>query len=569
MVFESGKRVFDFAIPMLESLDTARSLSYAIALRHGYESVLEVLDLPMHFGAYPLERIRREYESHMLLRKIPNIFGADLEAVAIGAFLKAEEQCRAINQRGWSRGRLSDDGHLEYRITRILGDILGPAPSLSTLSKLASWGPGATFALSRKNASPELKTIRESGITLGLLRRITCEGSLVGFLPPDRYELTPGGRVTTVPKSVKTDRTIVVEPGINAFFQSGLGAFIRQKLSKCLGIDIRNAADRHRLRCCLDWRTIATIDLKAASDTISSWLLTLFPMDWFDLLCDLRSERVLLNGEWLELEKVSSMGNGFTFELETLLFAVVCLASGVRKEDLSVFGDDIIVPRSQALLVMSNLEMLGFVVNTEKTFFEGDFVESCGVHCYQGVDLAPFQLKDYISDGLQAINIANKVRAFSWLSADGAGCDRRYLSVWRLCRRWIPDALLAARGPYGISGVLWSSYSEIPNLTYGNTWAVDGKEGLLIGTYRTTERLSNHPRLLQHRLRFMEDAFDTYIPNYGVRAIEPWIEKFKDPSTSTQRGNAVKQRKKASVVVTRFTFSQRWVQPGDWIVPAL
>lgn len=556
MVSKSGQRVVDFANPMLEALDTARSLSFTIALRYGYDTLLSVLDLPMHFGPHPVERVRREYESHMLLRKIPNIYEIDLERVAIGAFLKAEEQCKAINERGWRCGRLTDDGILEHRITRVLGDILGAAPSLNTLSKLASWGPGATFALLRSDASPELKTINEKGITLALLRRLNAEET-IGFLPPDRYELTPGGRVATVPKSVKTDRTIVIEPGINAFFQSGMGSCIRQKLLKYVGIDICNAAERHRLRCILEWMNIATIDLAAASDTISSWLLTLFPMDWFDLLCDLRSERVLLDGEWVTLEKVSSMGNGFTFELETLLFAAICLASGVRKEDLSVFGDDIIVPRDHAPAVVENLQVMGFVINKEKTFTSGDFVESCGVHCYRGEDLAPFQLKDDISDGLQAINIANKVRAFSWLSCHGNGCDIRYLPVWRLCRRRIPDALSVARGPFGVSGVLWSNYREISKLSYDNEWCIDGSPGLFLGQYHTKKRRSRNVRLLQHRLRFMEDAFEVYIPQYGIRTIEPFIEKMKDPSATTATGNDVKIRKKAGVNVTRFTFSQK------------
>jgi len=106
------------------------------------------------------------------------------------------------------------------------------------------------------------------------------------------------------------------------------------------------------------------------------------------------------------------MGNGFTFELESLLFYVLSRAvayfSGVSGI-ISVYGDDIIVPTDIAVDLEFVLGVLGFSVNPEKSFSTGTFRESCGGHYDGGCDVTPFYVKADIISLTDLILLLNKI----------------------------------------------------------------------------------------------------------------------------------------------------------------
>jgi len=81
------------------------------------------------------------------------------------------------------------------------------------------------------------------------------------------------------------------------------------------------------------------------------------------------------------INKVSSMGNGFTFDLMT-----VVLTALTRSLDSTstVFGDDIICQNSVADDVVSNLQVAGFRVNLDKTNINSSYRESCGAYFIDG-----------------------------------------------------------------------------------------------------------------------------------------------------------------------------------------
>jgi hypothetical protein len=90
------------------------------------------------------------------------------------------------------------------------------------------------------------------------------------------------------------------------------------------------------------------------------------------------------------------MGNGFTFELESLIFFAIASCScdaGI----VSVYGDDIIVPSQYATDVMKNLEMCGFSLNWDKSFIDGPFRESCGGDYFEGFDIRPVYVTGLLS----------------------------------------------------------------------------------------------------------------------------------------------------------------------------
>jgi len=206
------------------------------------------------------------------------------------------------------------------------------------------------------------------------------------------------GRLEFVPKSAKTDRPIVVEPWLNSILQLGIGDYIARRLRR-FGVDIRDQTRNQNLaRLGSITGALATLDLSSASDSVSTGLVEhLLSPEWFELLCTARSGTVLYQGQVRRLEKISSMGNGFTFPLETLIFWAVTTAICGDVPEVSVYGDDIICPSAQAEEVMRTLFVLGFDVNREKSFWSGPFRESCGADYLSGIDVRPIFIEGPLS----------------------------------------------------------------------------------------------------------------------------------------------------------------------------
>lgn len=214
-----------------------------------------------------------------------------------------------------------------------------------------------------------------------------------------------GSRLTTVPKNEDTMRTIAIEPSGNMALQLSAGRYLEGAL-RSIGLDITNQQPKNKAMAREGSISggFATIDLKAASDMISIQLVrALMPKDWFDLIMAIRSPRIELpNGEYLELNMVSTMGNGFTFPLMTLLLAA--LIYGFRAQyggpnlyiDWStacVFGDDIIILSHEYEPFCKVLVSAGLIVNYDKSYSAGPFRESCGGDYYLGYDCTPVYIQ--------------------------------------------------------------------------------------------------------------------------------------------------------------------------------
>jgi hypothetical protein len=97
------------------------------------------------------------------------------------------------------------------------------------------------------------------------------------------------------------------------------------------------------------------------------------------------------------------MGSACTFPIESLIFLGIAIASVLTTRKLlvtpdnirdligevSVFGDDIVIPTESRELFFAALEVLDFKVNTNKSFWTGKFRESCGVDAFDGVNVTP------------------------------------------------------------------------------------------------------------------------------------------------------------------------------------
>lgn len=219
-------------------------------------------------------------------------------------------------------------------------------------------------------------------------------------------------RVVQVPKTLKSPRTIAIEPTCTQFVQQG----IRDQLYKIIESDPLtrghiNFADqsvnqRLAIESSRDGRW-ATIDLKDASDRVPLDLaISMFDSnpDVRDAIIACRSTKSALpDGRIVYLKKFASMGNALCFPVEAMYFYTICVLALIKKADLPVsrrsveqvssdvfiYGDDIIVPSDAATEVFDYLQRYNCKVNARKTFYRGYFRESCGVDAYGGIDVTP------------------------------------------------------------------------------------------------------------------------------------------------------------------------------------
>jgi len=437
------------AVSICEKTDTPRALTVALLIK--YREFDQLADLSIDPGHYvDAASFADDYLVTEILRKSHNLpVTCDAEQKALSKFEEYEAICAETNSRLWDfmENRGLPDGDITTALgfsQQVITEVLGPL----TRSKLAyceskmRFGPGATTSLSGVVTQGRKYSRRSLDVTP------RCSDYRV-FSFPEVWKqssvdirLQAHSKVRVVPKKSTIGRTILIEPDLNIFVQLGIGGLLREMLLKS-GLDL-NTQDRNQLlaRSGSVCDHLCTMDLSGASDLVARsavWLL--LPFEWADLLHFARTDKY----EWVDqssrtFEKWSSMGNGYTFELETLLFYGVirgcARARGVHLDEtnFAVYGDDLIFPRDLHAYVQRTLEFLGFKVNLEKTFGTGRFRESCGTDWFDGVNVRPFFLRSDHHDFPTTCYIyANAIRRYANRRSGGSTCDGRYLPAWLRC----------------------------------------------------------------------------------------------------------------------------------------
>lgn len=216
--------------------------------------------------------------------------------------------------------------------------------------------------------------------------------------------VVPGSRLTTVPKDNSVDRVILCEPWLDMLVERTIAMSIRKLIKQFFGIDLQTSQTLHGLM--ISDLQNATIDWKNASNS-NYWA----QVEWFlkgtPLYHDINAGRnrlVVYNQQWSRLNMVSPNGNGFTFELMTLILLTV---GRVLDSFCHVYGDDVIIDRDVAAVYISTVESLGYSLNNGKTFVDGNFRESCGSFFCDGY-ITSYDLH-YAEDIVDAIIVTNKV----------------------------------------------------------------------------------------------------------------------------------------------------------------
>lgn len=460
-----SRDVTEVALRLCEGTATPRALTVAILLR--YEEWDQLVSLQCDPGMYSSPQ---SYYSDVVVtdffRKVEDLpTSFDRKAVALENFWKSERECYRTNRflhRFLPESEFLQDSNevaIAEFITRCrknMRTILGPCP----VKIDGKFGPGATYA-----DKGQYTTVPDKMSSCP-----TFTSASLSFLPSWSKTMwaracseagrdlivVKGNRFTTVPKDCRKDRGICVEPSVNLFFQLGVGRVLKRALRKA-GIDLTSAQDIHKQVACEASKQghLSTLDLSNASDTICSNLVKLLlPTDWYQVLHELRSPFTLVEGKQVFLEKFSSMGNGYTFELETAIFYCICKTAvesdgceAIPHRNVFVYGDDMIVPTDSAPSVIAALRFFGFSLNSEKSFVSGPFRESCGGDYFDGMDVRPFHLKELPHEPQHYIALANGLWRLGHKDPSHPGLHPRFLRAWFCVLDAIPSNIRRCRGP--------------------------------------------------------------------------------------------------------------------------
>lgn len=376
-----------------------------------------------------------------LIRKYPDLPGLDIDPrkAAIQTFESAEWRCKWINRRlfavrhrdvqPYSRERAEAQKYIRYVLRdRSQHDPDGPVCDFpyDELWSLCDFTGGASIGVGGSSTHLLAKLTQSMGKKWTVGSRAfhyaakalwsndhTREWVLTAGKPESAYycvderEFDSGlrkmvsvvsyNKVGFVPKTATTDRSIAVEPTLNTFLQKGVDQLLRKRLLR-VGLDLQDQKPNQRMAFegSRDWESenpYCTIDLSSASDTLSIMCARdLLPQEWFAVMDDLRS-RYRESGKGVRAyEKFVTMGNGFCFPLQTLIFSSLCVAAYADiglAPDFRVYGDDIIVRKIVFDKVVELLKFYGFVPNKKKTFGSGPFRESCGGDYHGGTNVRP------------------------------------------------------------------------------------------------------------------------------------------------------------------------------------
>ncbi len=446
---------------------------------------------------------RRIFHDDGSIRKEPDVCAIQAIRQVTRLFKKVELPCSKPRIKAAYERYLSNDREVDWRRhrtpldTSLFASINGFLwAGLEVLSGElycfpGLFGPGATAERVKRNERFTIKRWPER-----------AEGSFPSAFYASHNEFansTPGFsnipiaaeepvRVVQVPKTLKTPRTISVEPSYMMLMQQSIAKPLMVYLeSERFGFQSIRFTDQsvNRSLARLGSRdgSLCTIDLKDASDLVDYDLVeNIFrgvAPTFMQMIADCRTTTAKLPcGSIVPLKKFSSMGSAMCFPIESMVFFTIVMYALVKStgrvpsrsllrrlsKKVAVYGDDIIVPAKMAPVVMETLEDFGLRVNYDKSFHTGLFRESCGGDYYNGVDVTPAYVRHWDDTG--TLSKASHRVAYTSLSntfyMKGLWHACQYLRDFISSKHTTPVPL--ARHPIGV--LHFSSYLYDSNLSW-------------------------------------------------------------------------------------------------------
>jgi hypothetical protein len=427
-----------------------------------------------HFNVWPGISLKQFACIHLLnniLKKFEGATAEDAEAKAAALFLDMNNRCKDFSDvckenitelesmavdyalSELHQFFIDDDGFALLNAPRILANLgVGPGASVGTsgnshFHKFFGGPITCTSAGLARLIADELATNNPSLAEAESIRR--------EFFGDVR--IVPGNVLSFAYKNTTIARVICTEPSENMKFQKGIQYVLERQLERRFGINLSVQPEKNALLCKIGSMNqhYDSTDLRSASDCVAYLLLKRYiPSGSFGWLNASRSPGTTVLGDFHELHMMSSMGNAFTFPLQTTLFS--CIVIGCYKAlgidvifprggapgfggslgNFGVFGDDIVTVARATDLVHRVLTRFGFLVNKDKSFSDGDFRESCGSDYKSGHDVRAVYVR--------TLNTPQDVAcAYNLLSAWSCNQDVKIPSTLALLRSWgigeVPD----------------------------------------------------------------------------------------------------------------------------------
>lgn len=358
----------------------------------------------------------------------------------------------------------------------------------------------------------------------------------------------PAVKVTTVPKTMKGPRVIAIEPTHMQFAQQGIAGWLVSRIETCdttrghvnfssqeinAGLALRHSRDRG----------LCTIDLSEASDRVSialvGTLLAVHP--WFrKTVFACRSQKALLpNGVTMRLRKFASMGSALCFPVESLVFYCLVVASlhqqaGIRVtpksirslgKDVYIYGDDILAPAARTEGVIEFLEAVGLKVNRAKTFFRGNFRESCGMDAFNGYRVTPVYVREYF-DGDRSPTVL-----VSWISLRNqlykAGCWRAAAYVQTCVEEtYSSQPYVQSTSP----GLGWHSNLGYDQIRWCDKLHVPLVYATVVVPRKRRDEIDGHPALMKYFLSPSKEREEHHLKRTvmrdAIRIQRRWVPAF-------------------------------------------
>lgn len=329
-------------------------------------------------------------------------------------------------------------------------------------------GPGSTAERTLGNQKYDITTWNER---------------LQPFFPADAYALPnlgwvhdlggiefvePGAerpvRVISVPKTLKSPRIIAAEPVCMQYTQQALlqplvEALESAPLTRGKVNFSRQDPNQRLARYASSTQRLATLDMKEASDRVSSWVVEIMLdglPDLRDAIMACRSTTSAVPGFGvITLAKFASMGSALCFPMEAMAFYTLALLAGLEEQGLRctvrnlkkvsrgvrVYGDDIIIPVESVQSYCMLLDAFSFRVNKHKSFWTGKFRESCGADWYDGTRVTPVYCRRLMPRSKHDFS-----EILSWISM----ANQFYLNGYWKAAQFIRDKIESLRIPLPI-----------------------------------------------------------------------------------------------------------------------
>lgn len=344
--------------------------------------------------------------------------------------------------------------------------------------------------------------------------------------------LTRTARATVVPKDFRGGRVIAIEAKEAQFIGQAYKAWLYTKLPLHTHreIEFEDQAYHRRLMSSLEY---ATLDLSDASDMVSMRLLRrLVPPLWLKILEDLRPMYIVASGTLFRSRAAFTMGNPLCFPIEALVHYIAVRRVVPAYYPVSVYGDDIIVPKKYTYAVQEALRDFGLLPNPAKCCHNSPFRESCGLDLYDGLDVTPAYLR------LQPSGITNQLEALQIVS------HQRHLwsAGFAPCSDWMAEVI--------------SRFVPLPSVpdTRDSSWALGGSPDLGKLKRRTTTSRSDTPNYqrLEFRLPYLCETKTVALRNWN--ALLQWFST----------GNASVSERRA-VPRLRYAWTALDAPSSDWL----